>query len=72
MEAKLFAIRYSISQASQIQDISYIVIITNTIYTAKHIFDMSIHSYQLYSITISSDLRKFFNKNDSNSILELL
>ena len=68
IEAELFAIRYDISQTSQMQDVSHIVIITDTIYTTKYIFDMFIHSYQLQSIAISSNLRKFFNKSNSNSI----
>ena len=34
----------------------------------KRIFDMLYHSYQLHSITISNDLRKFFNENPNNSI----
>ena len=68
-KAKLFVMRYDISQVSQIQDISHIVIITDSIHAAKYIFDIFIHSYQLQSIAISSNLRKFFNKNNSNFIL---
>jgi len=34
-EAELFTIRYGISQVTQMQDIVYIVIITNTIPAAK-------------------------------------
>ena len=56
IEAKHFAIRYSISQVFQIYNISYIVIIINTIYTAKYIFNMSIYSYQLWSITVSKEV----------------
>jgi len=44
-ETKLFAIRYGISWASQIQDITCIVVITDTIHATKHIFDTSIHPY---------------------------
>ena len=50
------------------QDIICIIIITDAIYTTKNIFDIFIYPYQLYTITIFSDLRKFFNKNTSNSI----
>ena len=35
MKAELFTIRYGINQAVQIQDISYIIVITNTIYVAE-------------------------------------
>ena len=44
-KAELFATRYGISQVSQIQDIIYIVIITDAIYIAKYIFNTSIHSH---------------------------
>ena len=67
-KAELFAIRYDISQAFQIQDVICIVIITNTIPVAKRIFDLIHHPYQLYSIIISKDLRKFFNRNPNNTI----
>jgi len=67
-KAKIFAIRCGISQVSQMQDVTCIVIITDTIPAAKRIFDTSLYLYQLHSITISSNLRKFFNKNSSNSI----
>jgi len=69
IEAKLFAIRCDINHATQIQDITHIIIITDAIPATKHIFNMSIHSYQLHSITISKDLREFFKKNSTNSIL---
>jgi len=50
------------------QGVIYIIIITDAIHTVKNIFDIFIHPYQLYTIIIFSDLRKFFNKNTSNSI----
>ena len=67
-EAKLFVIRCDISQATQIQDITHIVVIINAILATKQIFDLLIHPYQLYTIVISSNLRKFFNKNNNNLI----
>ena len=67
-EAKLFAIRYCISQASQTQGIAYIVIITDAILATKRIFDISLYPYQLHSIVIFNNLKKFFNKNSSNTI----
>jgi len=60
----LFAIRYSINHVTQMQNITCIIIITD----AKYIFDMSIHLYQLHSITIFNDLKGFFNKNPNNLI----
>ena len=63
-KTELFAIRYSINHATQMQNITCIIIITD----AKYIFDMSIHLYQLHSITIFNDLKGFFNKNSNNLI----
>ena len=44
-EAKLFAIRCSINQAVGIPNINYIVIITDSLYAAKRIFDLPSHLY---------------------------
>ena len=55
-KAEIFAIRCSISQASQIQDVTYIIIITNAILAAKRIFDTSLYLYQLNFIVISNNL----------------
>ena len=44
-EAKLFAIRCRINQAIQIPKASYIIVITDVIYSVKHIFNSTIHSY---------------------------
>ena len=67
-KAKLFTIRCEINHVVQLQDIAHIIVITDTIPATKWIFDTSIHLYQLHSITISKDLRDFFNKNPNNSI----
>jgi len=67
-EAKLFTIRCDISQATQLQDVMQIAVVTDTIPVAKRIFDLFHYPYQLHSIIISYDLRKFFNKNFNNSI----
>jgi len=64
-KAELFAIRCRINWAIQMQNTAHIIIITDAIPAAKWIFDTSNH---LHSITISSDLRGFFQKNSSNSI----
>ena len=45
-KTKLFAIRYSINQAIQIQEISHIIIITDSIYVAYQIFNLFIYSFQ--------------------------
>ena len=67
-EAKLFAIRCGINQAVQFPKVSHIIVITNSIYTAHQIFDLSIHLYQQQSIAISKDLCLFFNKQPLNTI----
>jgi len=67
-KAELFTIRCSINCITQMQDVAHIIVITNAIPAAKHIFDTFIHLYQLHSITISNDLRSFFNKSFNNSI----
>jgi len=55
-EAKLFAIRCSINQASNKKDISKIIIITNSIHAAKKIFDPSSHPFQASTVAILSNL----------------
>jgi len=67
-EAKLFTIRCGINHATQLQDVLYIVVITNAIPVAKRIFDSKIHPQQLHSIAISKDLKAFSKKNLNNSI----
>jgi len=67
-ETELFAIRCDISQVSQIQGIIHIIIVINPILATKRIFNIFLHPYQLYSIVISSDFKKFFNKNLNNMI----
>ena len=55
-EAELFTIRCSINYVTQIQDVAYIIVITDAISATKCIFNISIHPYQLYLIVISKDL----------------
>ena len=50
IEAELFAIRYRISQATQLSNIFYIIIITDSIHIARRIFDSSTYPYQLQSL----------------------
>ena len=67
-EAELFVMRCGINQACNKDNISKIVIITDSIHSAKHIFDSSLHPLQSHSAAILSKLRLFFNKNQNNSI----
>jgi len=67
-EAELFAIRCSINQSLSVNNISKIVVITDSIHMVKKVFDLSVHSYQTQLITILSDLRNFFNRCETNSI----
>jgi len=68
MEAELFAIRCSINQACGINNVSKIIVVTNSIHAAKKIFDSRLHSYQIHSAAILSELRTFFSSNESNII----
>ena len=68
MEAELFAIRCSINQASTIDNVSKIVVITDSIHVARRIFDCDAHPYQIHSATILKELRSFFSAHESNSI----
>jgi len=55
-EAKFFVIRCGISQASNKKYISKIIIITDSIYAAKKIFDSSSYSFQASVVAILSNL----------------
>ena len=68
MEAELFAIRCSINQAMCINNISKIIIVTDSIHIVKRIFDLSVYSFQAQSAAILSDLCYFFNCHANNSI----
>jgi len=67
-KVELFAIRCGINQAVGILNIKQIIIITDSLHTAKRIFNSSSHLYQLQSATISHELREFFHKGINNSI----
>jgi len=67
-EAELFAIRYSINQVVQIQNVSCIIVITDIIHGAKKIFNPFMYPYQPQMIMISKDLRVFFSKHEDNTI----
>ena len=59
-EAELFSIRCSINQACGQNNISKIVVITDSIHAAKRIFDNNPHPYQLHITAILQELRRFF------------
>ena len=67
-EVELFAIRCSINQASNQEDISKIIIVTDSIHVAKKFFDLLLHPYQIYTVAILNELHKFFVRNQNNSI----
>ena len=67
-EAELFTIQCGINQVVSITNVNYIVIITDSLYTAKRIFDSSSHPHQIYSVAISCKLRDFFSKDSNNHI----
>ena len=55
-EAELFAIRCGINQACSVNNVSKIVVITDSIHAAKRIFDYSPHPYQIHSAAILREL----------------
>ena len=67
-EVELFTIRCGINQACNKEDVSKIIVITNSIHATKNIFSSSSHPYQLHSTAILSKLQWFFNKSHDNSI----
>jgi len=67
-EAELFAIRCSINQITYLSGILKIIIITDSIYVARLIFDSSIYLLQVHLAAISKELREFFSTNSDNSI----
>jgi len=68
MEAVLFTIRCSINQACTKENVSKIVVVTDSIHAMKKIFDSKSHPYQTHTTAILSKLRQFFNINQKNSI----
>ena len=67
-EAELFTIRHSINQACTKENVLKIVVVSDSIYAAKKIFDSKSHPYQIYTMAILSELCWFFNINQENSI----
>ena len=67
-EAELFAIRCGINQATNFNNVSKIIVITDSIHAARKIFKLSVHPYQVQSAAILSDLHNFFKCHENNSI----
>ena len=67
-EAELFAIRCSINQALNFDNMSKIIVITNSIHAARKIFEPSVYSYQIQLAAIFSNLCSFFKCHENNSI----
>lgn len=59
-EAELFTIRCGLNQATWLTNIEHIIVITDFIHVVKKIFDLSIHLYQIQTLAISKEIRKFF------------
>jgi len=67
-EAEFFAIRCSLNQVCNEEEISKIIVITNSIHAAKKIFGTKSHSYQIHTTAILKELRQFFSKRQENHI----
>jgi len=67
-EVELFAIRCGINQACSINNISKIIVVTDSIHVAKKIFNSESHPFQLHTTAILHELQEFFNFNHVNSI----
>ena len=67
-EVELFVIRCSINQACSNITINQIIVVTDSIHTAKKIFDSSSHPFQHHSALILSKLQSFFISSPNNSI----
>ena len=67
-EAELFVIRCGINQAYIKENISKIIVVTDSIHAAKKIFDSSSYPYQVHAVAILSDFCRFFASNQNNLI----
>ena len=67
-EVELFVIRCGINQACNKENMSKIIITTNSIHTARKIFDSKSHPYQIHTMAILSKLHRFFAISQENSI----
>ena len=67
-EAEFFVIRCGINQASSKENISKIIVFTDSIHVAKKIFDPSSHPLQIHTVAILNELQQFFSRDSNNSI----
>ena len=67
-EAELFAIKCGLNQACNKEDISKIIVITDSIHVAKKIFDTKLYPYQIHATAVLKELRQFFSKGQENHI----
>ena len=67
-EAELFAIRCGINQACSKENITKIIVVTNSIHVARKIFDDKSNPYQIYSTAILHELWQFFSACQGNSV----
>jgi len=67
-EVELFAIRCGLNQACNKEEISKIIVVTNSIHMAKNIFNMKLHLYQIHATAILKELSQFFFKRHENHI----
>ena len=68
IEVELFTIRCSINQTCIKENVSKVIVITDSIYAMKKIFDSKSHLFQSYTAAILSELWGFFNSSHDNSI----
>ena len=67
-EAKLVTIRCGINQATNYNFISTIIVVMDSIYMTKKIFDPSSHLFQKYAVSILRELCSFFSHYPDNYI----
>ena len=68
IEVELFTIRCGINQVMCIDNISKIIIVTDSIHMVKRIFDPFVYPFQVQSAAVLFDLRYFFNCYTNNFI----
>ena len=67
-EAEFFTIRCGINQAAHLQDVSKIIVVTDSIHVVRKIFNPSSHPLQEQAALILNNLRVFFNHHHENII----
>jgi len=67
-EVELFAMRCGISQTCSKENISKIIVVTDSIHVAKKIFNNKTYPYQIHTTAILSKLRQFLTTGQGNSI----